>query len=44
VYHYISAVLKARKRNRLGAATPAAAEELVVDESLFDQDKSNDKI
>jgi membrane-associated protein len=40
VYHYIKATLRARK-NR-GAAQPSS-DELVLDQSLFDQDKANDK-
>lgn len=39
VYHYIKAVLKARKTR--GEQLPTA-EDLVLDKSLFDQDKSND--
>jgi membrane-associated protein len=39
-YHYIKATMKARKTRQ--AAAPDA-DELVLDESLFDQDKSNDK-
>lgn len=40
VYHYIKATLKARKTR--GEALPSS-EELVLDKSLFDQDKANDK-
>lgn len=39
VYHYIQAALKARKVNKEALPT---AESLVLDTSLFDQDKSND--
>ena len=39
IYHYIKAVLKARKTR--GEQLPTA-EDLVLDKSLFDQDKSND--
>ena len=39
VYHYIKATLKARKTR--GEALPSS-EELVLDQSLFDQDKTND--
>jgi len=43
VYHYVQSVMKARRANRAAASKPAvSAEDLVLDSSLFDQDKSND--
>lgn len=43
VFHYVQSMLKARKANREGTAAQVAADDLVLDKSLFDQDKSNDK-
>ena len=40
VYHYIQSVRKARKNRAAAAATDTS--ELVLDQALFDQDKSND--
>lgn len=40
VYHYIKAVLRARKK-RGQAVADATADGLVLDQALFDQDKSN---
>ena len=42
VYHYISSIVKARKKRNAHVPTDEEVEELVLDESLFDQDKSND--
>ena len=42
VYHYIQSVRKARKSRAAEAAQPTDTSELVLDQSLFDQDKSND--
>ena len=39
VYHYIKATLKARKNRN---AELPSSDELVLDKSLFDQDKAND--
>ena len=39
VYHYIKATLKARKNRN---APLPSSDDLVLDESLFDQDKTND--
>ena len=41
VFHYVQSVIKARRKGNVVAAQHP--EELVLDESLFDQDKSNDK-
>ena len=41
VYHYIRSVLKARKARAAG--TVETNENLTLDKSMFDQDKSNDK-
>ena len=43
VFHYVQSVLKARKARLAGTTEDVAAEELVLDKSLFDQDKANDK-
>lgn len=40
-FHYVQGLLRARKANKEGTTT--APESLVLDESLFDQDKSNDR-
>ncbi|MET4580665.1 membrane-associated protein [Conyzicola nivalis] len=40
VYHYIQSVRKARKNRAAASATDTS--ELVLDQALFDQDKSND--
>jgi membrane-associated protein len=40
VYHYIQSVRKARKNRAAAASTDTS--ELVLDQALFDQDKSND--
>ena len=44
VYHYVQSVLKARKARRSGEVADVAAEDLVLDKSLFDQDKANNKL
>jgi len=43
IFHYVQSVVKARKARLAGTTTEVAAEELVLDKSLFDQDKANDK-
>ena len=42
VYHYIQSVRKARKNRANAAAAATDTSELVLDQALFDQDKSND--
>ena len=41
-YHYIQSVRKARKNRANAAAAATDTSELVLDQALFDQDKSND--
>ena len=41
-YHYIQSVRKARKNRANAAAATTDTSELVLDQALFDQDKSND--
>lgn len=42
IYHYIKASREAKRERLSGETASVAAEELVLDRSLFDQDKSND--
>ena len=44
VYHYVQSVMKARKARRSGEVADVTAEDLVLDKSLFDQDKANNKL
>jgi len=41
-YHYVQSVRKARKNRANAAAATTDTSELVLDQALFDQDKSND--
>ncbi len=41
-YHYITSMVKARKNRDAHVPTDEEVKKLVLDESLFDQDKSND--
>jgi len=43
IFHYVQSVVKARKARLAGTIAEVPAEELVLDKSLFDQDKTNDK-
>ncbi|TBN57268.1 DedA family protein [Glaciihabitans arcticus] len=43
VYHYIQSSMKARKARLAGVGEDVTADELVLDKSLFDQDKKNNK-
>ena len=44
VFHYIQSTMKARKARLSGEADGVAAEDLVLDKTLFDQDKMNNKL
>ncbi|MGV8884671.1 MAG: DedA family protein [Microbacteriaceae bacterium] len=43
-YHYIQSTVKARRARLSGESQGVSPDDLVLDKSLFDQDKSNDKL